>query len=117
MRDKAVSGNLPNNKRFSPCSLSAIGQKIAAAHCLVAKSPVTMFCGNGIVDPGEECDAGALGLAHADECCSEMCTLKSGAQCSDMNSECCHKCKKAGPDVVCFDSGKTDCKKISYCDP
>ena len=52
-------------------------------------------CGNGIVDPGEECDCGFEGnckLAKEFNCCNfRTCKLKKGAQCS--SGECCENCK------------------------
>jgi cysteine-rich repeat protein len=47
--------------------------------CLAPKSPA---CGDGVVDPGEECDDGNL---NGGDCCSSSCLLLSGtgAGCSD----------------------------------
>ena len=40
------------------------------------------MCGNGIIEEGEECDAGFLDTGIADMCCDmDKCTLKPGAVC------------------------------------
>eukprot|EP00042_Codosiga_hollandica_P043164 m.405791 g.405791 ORF g.405791 m.405791 type:complete len:437 (-) comp56493_c0_seq14:490-1800(-) len=44
------------------------------------------------VEGGETCDAGLSG----DACCTTICTLRSGAVCSDANSPCCRNCQAAG---------------------
>ncbi|XP_059159875.1 ADAM 17-like protease [Physella acuta] len=115
MWDRAVTGQNPNHKVLSPCSLREIGDRLSYAYCLVEKSSISYFCGNGIVDPGEECDAGALGIANADDCCTSSCTLAPGVQCSDMNTECCQNCRMAKKYHECYNSGNIECKKRSVC--
>lgn len=47
-------------------------------------------CGDGVLDPWEECDA----VSNA--CCSQ-CKLKSGATCGTNNTDCCVNCTTQGP--------------------
>ncbi|KAH9514396.1 hypothetical protein Btru_025110, partial [Bulinus truncatus] len=84
--------------------------KIGPARHLYSK-----FCGNGIVDPGEECDAGAAGLLGADICCTKECKLEDRAMCCDMNSQCCSNCYIAARGTVCYDHSVVACKGRSYC--
>lgn len=111
----AVSGESPNNRRFSNCSLRTIGRQIPA-RCFRARSRLVGFCGNGLVDSGEECDAGAHGLDDLDKCCDSHCRLRSFAECSERNSECCSKCKVASAGTLCRSPGYfLTCAKKSYC--
>ncbi|KAI5190818.1 hypothetical protein NEMIN01_1220 [Nematocida minor] len=68
------------------------------------------MCGNGIVEKGEECDAGPFG----DACCTPDCKLRLGAVCSDFNSGCCKKCHPAPAGTVCRKS-QNECQHDSVC--
>ena len=52
-------------------------------------------CGNGMVDPGEECDCGFEAnciLSGEFECCDmKTCKLKKNTECS--HGECCDNCR------------------------
>ncbi|VDP35527.1 unnamed protein product, partial [Echinostoma caproni] len=77
------------SQKFSPCSLRTIGATLAvrAPICFVSSSEATLGrCGNRRLDPGEECDAGA---AVNNACCTPVCKLRPGAQCSPWNHDCC----------------------------
>jgi hypothetical protein len=57
-------------------------------------------CGNGILEEGEQCDCGDS--CATDACCTEKCTFKSGAVCSDRNNPgCCSKCQIKPAGSVC----------------
>lgn len=105
---------------FSPCSYKEICQKmpILASKCL--KDPGSMrtineggVCGDGIKDPGEECDCGEK--CDKDDCCTPQCKLRAGAQCSDANDKCCNKCKLAPSGNVCH-VALDKCQKNAVCD-
>ncbi|KAK3795632.1 hypothetical protein RRG08_025683 [Elysia crispata] len=115
MWEVSVNGLSPNNKRFSKCSLRQIGRSIPA-RCFKVRSSASLFCGNGIIDPGEQCDAGFFGSRGNDHCCSKHCTLRPGAVCSEINHECCVNCQIAPSTTVCQDTEKIlSCRKRSYC--
>ncbi|XP_059161581.1 ADAM 17-like protease [Physella acuta] len=117
MWDRAVDGLHSNNHIFSPCTLKAIGRHLEMGYgwCFVSKTAKPSLCGNGIVEEGEDCDAGAVGLINADPCCDKQCWFKDFAVCSDMNTVCCANCKMAPRSMTCFDSHGIDCKKLNYC--
>ncbi|KAH9498812.1 hypothetical protein Btru_005213 [Bulinus truncatus] len=112
---RAVSGKQANHKKFSPCSLRHIGTSLNTFSCLVDFSKHNKFCGNGIVDEGEQCDAGARNYVAEEPCCNEKCQLNPGAICSDTNTQCCVNCKMAPNTTVCSDHGTVDCKYRSHC--
>ncbi|XP_059159849.1 ADAM 17-like protease isoform X2 [Physella acuta] len=115
MWDRSQSGRFVNNKFFSPCSLRSIGRTLEWIHCLKVRKTLHSFCGNGLVEPGEECDAGALGLVHLDMCCNSHCQIAAQFVCSDQNTECCLGCVLAKNGTVCYNTGDVECKQKSYC--
>ncbi|CAG5124933.1 unnamed protein product, partial [Candidula unifasciata] len=76
----SVTGRYPNNLKFSPCSLRAIGLHILEYSCLVPRSYVP-FCGNGAVEDEEYCDASSHGMDDMDPCCDKNCKLRGNATC------------------------------------
>lgn len=45
------------------------------------------LCGNGIIDKGEQCDGGGMGLSGLDPCCSRNCKFIGNSTCRyKMNS-------------------------------
>ena len=111
----AVQGNRRNNKVLSKCSLRQIGRKVPA-WCFVERTKQSQFCGNGLVEGDEKCDAGTRGLLNYDECCTNDCNLRDGANCSDSNQECCRRCQIAPKGTQCWGSGYSySCKTDSEC--
>ncbi|XP_074656602.1 ADAM 17-like protease [Tubulanus polymorphus] len=115
----SVSGYDKNNKYFSPCSRRAIAAVLTAKSDLCFAMPSPGFCGNHLVEPGEQCDAGSAGQIGTDHCCTAECRLKPGAICSYANSVCCNQmCTYESSQKKC--SGETDildvaCEKASSC--
>ncbi len=108
-----------NIQNFSQCSLgnicSLIGQGLNTS-CIQtpgARSTLsTQQCGNGILEPGEECDAGPNGS----QCCTTQCKLASGAQCDPGTSACCSSsCTFAPSSQICRPSVDTRCDAAEYC--
>lgn len=104
---------------FSPCTIgnicSAIGRNSVNTECLSDNKDVQTFsgpqCGNGIVEPGEECDCGGTAGCGDDPCCDgSTCKFKNGAVCDDANEECCNNCQFMAQGSVCRPS-------TSSCDP
>ncbi|KAJ0019118.1 hypothetical protein NQD34_006687 [Periophthalmus magnuspinnatus] len=71
------------------------------------------FCGNGLVDHGEDCDCGSQKECESDPCCEfGTCRLKSGAECAF--GECCHNCQFLPGGRVCR-SSSDECDLPEYC--
>ncbi|XP_037835063.1 disintegrin and metalloproteinase domain-containing protein 9, partial [Kryptolebias marmoratus] len=71
------------------------------------------FCGNRLVDVGEDCDCGSEKECEEDPCCEyQTCKLKSGAQCA--YGECCYNCQYLPGGTVCR-SGKDECDLPEFC--
>ncbi|KAG7247426.1 hypothetical protein CRUP_011206, partial [Coryphaenoides rupestris] len=61
----------------------------------------TPYCGNKLLDIGEDCDCGSEKECEEDPCCEyKTCKLKPGAQCA--YGVCCHKCQAKAAPEVCF---------------
>ncbi|XP_048036431.1 disintegrin and metalloproteinase domain-containing protein 10b [Megalobrama amblycephala] len=87
MYARATSGDKLNNNKFSVCSIKNISQVLEKKRgsCFVESGQP--ICGNGLVEPGEECDCG-----YSDQCKDECCY--------DANQPDNRKCKLK-PNKVC----------------
>ncbi|XP_020621445.1 disintegrin and metalloproteinase domain-containing protein 10-like [Orbicella faveolata] len=91
MYSRASDGHEPNNFLFSPCSKQEISPVISSKgqECFIAHSSGS-YCGNKIVEEGEDCDCGRPEeCLEVDKCCVARddalnipgCTVKQGEQC------------------------------------
>ncbi|CAL8290770.1 unnamed protein product [Merluccius merluccius] len=92
-------------KKFSDCNLEEYHNFLnsGGGACLFNK-PLKLLdppeCGNGFVEPGEECDCGSpVECAKEGENCCNRCTLTHGSKCS--NGLCCNSCQMEFMGVVC----------------
>ncbi|XP_068082723.1 disintegrin and metalloproteinase domain-containing protein 10 isoform X2 [Anabrus simplex] len=104
----ATSGDRPNNSKFSNCSIGNISNVLDAIeenkkrNCFTASEGA--FCGNKIVEVGEECDCGYDDDECTDKCCyprqvseadrnlnasAKGCYRRSHTQCSPSEGPCC----------------------------
>ncbi|XP_050419252.2 ADAM 17-like protease [Patella vulgata] len=113
----AVDGYEDNNRKFSPCSQRYVFDvlKSKASVCFTAQTKSTPYCGNGVLDTGEECDGGKTGKEDKDACCTPDCKLKGNAICSSMNYECCKDCKIAPVGTICRQTYTGSCEKQAAC--
>lgn len=110
MFSSATSGDRLNNDKFSPCSvrnislvLDAISEK-RRTNCFSTNNGA--FCGNKIVEEGEECDCGYDDEECEETCCyplkisthdrlanssAKQCTRRSKTQCSPSQGPCCNR--------------------------
>ncbi|XP_060770598.1 disintegrin and metalloproteinase domain-containing protein 10-like [Neoarius graeffei] len=95
MYARATSGDKLNNNKFSVCSIRNISQVLdkKRGNCFVESGQPT--CGNGLVEPGEECDCGYNDQCK-DHCCydanqpeNKRCKLKPNKVCSPSQGPCC----------------------------
>ncbi|RUS71444.1 hypothetical protein EGW08_020794 [Elysia chlorotica] len=80
------------------CDYQEIGRNIPA-RCFKPRSEIFGFCGNGIIDKGEQCDPGVV--SKEDKCCTSKCLFREFANCSETNEECCSDCQIAPKGTVC----------------
>ncbi|KAL9927282.1 zinc-dependent metalloprotease kuz isoform 2-T11 [Glossina fuscipes fuscipes] len=104
----ATSGDRPNNSKFSSCSIRNISHVLDVLvgnmkrDCF--KVSEGAFCGNKIVEQGEECDCGFNEEECKDNCCyprliseydlslngsARGCTRRAKTQCSPSQGPCC----------------------------
>lgn len=132
----ATSGDRPNNSKFSPCSVKNISIVLDAIvlekkwNCF--KASAGAFCGNKIVEDGEECDCGYDDAECADHCCyprvvsdldkkrnssARGCARKANTQCSPSQGPCClsDHCKfvPASHNIQC--KSESECSWSSVC--
>ncbi|XP_003425500.1 disintegrin and metalloproteinase domain-containing protein 10 isoform X2 [Nasonia vitripennis] len=126
----ATSGDRPNNSKFSKCSIGNISNVLDAIvdnkkrNCFNVSEGA--FCGNKIVEAGEECDCGYDSNECIDRCCyprilsvlerinngsAKGCTRKYATQCSPSQGPCCSS------DTCTFVplSAKVQCRAESDC--
>ena len=108
MFSSATSGDRPNNSKFSQCSIRNISNVLDAIddakkrNCF--KVSEGAFCGNKIVEIGEECDCGFNDDECRDRCCyprivseydfalnasAKGCSRRARTQCSPSQGPCC----------------------------
>ncbi|CAH1789926.1 unnamed protein product [Owenia fusiformis] len=124
----ATSGDRVNNNQFSACSKDNITSVLEAVftgksskiNCF--EESQAAFCGNYIVEDGEQCDCGYAQDCE-DKCCigrgtdGSGCTRKPNVVCSPSEGPCCNtdcEYKEASTDSVCKSS--SDCAQEAKCD-
>ncbi|XP_066570607.1 disintegrin and metalloproteinase domain-containing protein 9 isoform X2 [Amia ocellicauda] len=115
-----MNSGASGSRNFSSCSSDDFEKLILnnGGNCLLniprpdeAYSPP--YCGNKLVDVGEECDCGSDKECEKDPCCeAKTCKLKAGAQCSD--GVCCKNCQYIPGGTVCRGS-HDECDLPEYC--
>ncbi|NXH46889.1 ADA20 protein, partial [Dicaeum eximium] len=70
------------------------------------------YCGNKIVETGEECDCGTAASCRRDRCCRANCTFTPGSECAF--GKCCKNCKFLPAGTVCRKSTGS-CDLPEYC--
>ncbi|XP_072159998.1 disintegrin and metalloproteinase domain-containing protein 10 [Bemisia tabaci] len=131
----ATSGDRPNNSKFSSCSIGNISSVLDAIedkkkrNCFKASEGA--FCGNKIVEAGEECDCGYDYNECNDRCCyprilnehdrenttAKGCGRRINTECSPSQGPCCYSntCKfiPISHSVQC--KSESDCSWSSTC--
>ncbi|EDL35509.1 mCG63082 [Mus musculus] len=99
-----MSSTYSFNPEFSNCSYSNFWTTYATTNCL-RKEKMSIgnlqiqFCGNGVVDDGEQCDCGDRHMCERDQCCNSRCALNDGAACAF--GLCCLYCQIMPAGTVC----------------
>ncbi|XP_046297095.1 disintegrin and metalloproteinase domain-containing protein 20-like [Marmota monax] len=89
--------------RFSNCSYAEYwdNRRNTCIYSLAHESDVfkIKYCGNEVVDAGEECDCGSVQQCARNPCCQSNCTFSPGSSCSF--GLCCKDCKFRPPGTLC----------------
>lgn len=115
-----MNSGATGSRNFSTCSADDFEKMIllTGGTCLLNvprpdEAYSAPYCGNRLVDIGEECDCGSQKECEEDPCCEyQTCKLKSGAQCA--YGECCSKCQYLPGGTVCRAS-TDECDLPEYC--
>ncbi|XP_066501652.1 disintegrin and metalloproteinase domain-containing protein 22 isoform X3 [Hoplias malabaricus] len=105
-------------RRFSDCNVEEYHNFLTSGggSCLFNKPSKLLDppeCGNGFVEPGEECDCGTPAeCAREGENCCNKCTLTQGSKCS--NGLCCNNCQMEFLGVICREA-VNDCDIPENC--
>ncbi|XP_013876959.1 disintegrin and metalloproteinase domain-containing protein 10 [Austrofundulus limnaeus] len=120
MYARATSGDKLNNNKFSFCSIRNISQVLEKkrGNCFVESGQP--ICGNGLVEPGEECDCGYSDQCK-DQCCydanqpdNKKCKLKPNKVCSPSQGPCCTRdCVYKGRNEKCRE--ESECAHQGMC--
>lgn len=110
----------PGEVSFSGCTLGNICSYIGSKSftCLVDPNSQHVIslqqCGNGIVEPGEDCDPG---LNATSACCDvTTCKFLPNAKCDPANSACCTpQCGYASAGTVCRPAVSPQCDVAEVC--
>ncbi|KAI3387168.1 hypothetical protein SNEBB_008186 [Seison nebaliae] len=135
MYPKATTGKMKNNRIFSSCSLESMGNVVTDLVEMSGRKKFCFakihgpFCGNQIVEKGEECDCG-YETDCTDQCCfsrkeigadKSSCTLKDRSQsglpvnCSPTQGTCCQDdCSFKKKNAVCLPA--SDCLEATLCE-
>lgn len=133
MYSSATSGERPNNNKFSPCSIRNISSVLQAVFGSEGKENCFQeddgpFCGNKIVEEGEECDCGYDQKECTEQCCyprevepylesdpnAKPCTRRRGAICSPSEGPCCsEQCRFERSHKLC--RHESECTFESFC--
>uniref|UniRef100_A0A8V5HE93 Uncharacterized protein n=1 Tax=Melopsittacus undulatus TaxID=13146 RepID=A0A8V5HE93_MELUD len=109
-------------KAFSTCSIRDFEAFLrhGGGTCLFSRPLLTgpssqraAICGNGIVEPGEQCDCGADKDCLKDKCCTAGCQLKPGAKCS--SGSCCSACQFKRKHQQCRPAADEQCDLAEFC--
>ncbi|KAM7415465.1 hypothetical protein PAMA_017801 [Pampus argenteus] len=115
-----MNSGATGSRNFSSCSADDFEKMIllTGGTCLLNvprpdEAYSAPYCGNRLVDVGEECDCGSQKECEKDPCCEyQTCKLKSGAQCA--YGECCRNCQFLPGGAVCRSSAD-ECDLAEYC--
>ncbi|XP_056275153.1 disintegrin and metalloproteinase domain-containing protein 9 isoform X2 [Pseudoliparis swirei] len=115
-----MNSGATGSRNFSRCSADDFEKMVllTGGSCLLNvprpdEAYSTPYCGNRLVDMGEDCDCGTQKECEQDPCCEyHTCRLKSGAQCA--YGECCYKCQYLPGGSVCR-SSSDECDLPEFC--
>ncbi|XP_009991568.1 PREDICTED: disintegrin and metalloproteinase domain-containing protein 2-like [Chaetura pelagica] len=93
-------------KAFSNCSVGDF-------ETFLSRPSVRAACGNGVVEPGEQCDCGTPQECLKDKCCNNTCQFKLGVKCS--SGLCCNECQFKPKNALCRPAADLHCDLPEFC--
>ncbi|XP_072538624.1 disintegrin and metalloproteinase domain-containing protein 9 isoform X2 [Salminus brasiliensis] len=119
-KDCIMKSGATGSRNFSSCSADDFEKMILnnGGRCLLNiprpdEAYNAPFCGNKLVDMGEECDCGSEEECRNDPCCEpKTCKLRAGAECAF--GVCCKHCRFLPGGTVCR-SSTDECDLPEYC--
>ncbi|XP_033375288.1 disintegrin and metalloproteinase domain-containing protein 32-like [Parus major] len=106
-------------KAFSNCSSRAFESFLRRGRgaCLFGSPRLSRrsgaLCGNGVLDPGEQCDCGTAQECLKNRCCTQTCRLKPRARCA--SGLCCRGCQFKRRNSVCRPAADAQCDLPEFC--
>ncbi|NXE24234.1 ADA20 protein, partial [Ardeotis kori] len=105
---------------FSDCSYKDYFDLLAQGASCISQPPVPgtfyttkhEYCGNKIVESGEQCDCGSASNCRKDPCCHSNCTFTAGSVCA--SGKCCKHCQVLPAGTRCR-ARTGDCDLPEYC--
>uniref|UniRef100_A0A3Q2X814 ADAM metallopeptidase domain 9a n=1 Tax=Hippocampus comes TaxID=109280 RepID=A0A3Q2X814_HIPCM len=115
-----MNSGATGSRNFSSCSADDFEKMLlhTGGSCLLNvprpdEAYSAPYCGNGLLDFGEECDCGSQQECESDPCCEfKTCRLKPGAECA--TGECCYNCRFQPGGTVCRAS-TDECDLPEFC--
>ncbi|MFT7817507.1 disintegrin and metalloproteinase domain-containing protein 9-like isoform X2 [Arapaima gigas] len=115
-----MNSGTTGSRNFSSCSSDDFEKLILSGggSCLLNvprpdEAYSTPYCGNKLLDVGEECDCGSDKECESDPCCeARTCRLRPGAQCAD--GVCCKNCQFLPAGAMCRPA-QDECDLPEYC--
>ncbi|XP_029915346.1 disintegrin and metalloproteinase domain-containing protein 9-like isoform X2 [Myripristis murdjan] len=115
-----MNSGATGSRNFSSCSADDFEKMIllTGGNCLLNvprpdEAYSAPYCGNRLLDMGEECDCGSEKECEQDPCCEyKTCKLRAGAQCA--YGECCRSCQFLPGGTVCR-SSTDECDLPEFC--
>ncbi|XP_009898940.2 disintegrin and metalloproteinase domain-containing protein 21-like [Dryobates pubescens] len=106
---------------FSDCSYKDYFNQLAHDSNCIRQPPAPgtyyalkrEYCGNKIVESGEQCDCGSESDCRRDPCCQPNCMFTEGSVCA--SGKCCKSCHVLPAGTLCRASAG-DCDLPEYCD-
>ncbi|KAG7230478.1 hypothetical protein INR49_024587 [Caranx melampygus] len=102
MYARATSGDKLNNNKFSICSIRNISAVLTKKRDICFVESGQPICGNGLVEPGEECDCG-----YSDQCQDTCCYSANEEQDKSANSNLAKSAGQIPTQGPCCSSGCT----------
>ncbi|KAH0620690.1 hypothetical protein JD844_021372 [Phrynosoma platyrhinos] len=115
-RDCIMAAYHSYSDKFSNCSYSEYFKFRNSGCLLIPPDPDKIYkleyCGNKVVENGEQCDCGSKAQCELDPCCQYNCMFRVGVTCAF--GKCCSKCQYLPAHSLCREKNSI-CDLPEYC--